>query len=348
MEALPPLRALIAFEASVRHGSFLAAARELHLTPGAVGQQVRKLEAWLGAELFDRRIRKVSVTRDGLAYYKSVAAALQQVRQASLAFRQQQGQDVWLSTSPSLAGKWLGPRIARFIAQHPAIKLHLSASTRLADFDNDAVDLAIRYFDGRDPRLAVVPLYRDEVHLYCSPRYRAQLGLATPAELRRATLLHTTLHPLWPAWGQGFAPLSAAEWAALRSVYFDQSSLALEAAKADQGVVLSNPLLAADDLQSGALVEPFAHALRLDTGFFLVFRRQSLLKPSAQALKDWLVAEFSAFAGVMGGEASVASAASEVSEVSEVSMAPSAPAAVADGSPAHPPAPSAVLAAPAP
>lgn len=297
MEDLPPLRALVAFEAAVRLGSFLAAARELHLTPGAVGQQVRKLEAWLGAELFERGIRKVTVTRDGLGYYKHVAAALQQIRQASQALRRQPGDDVWLSTSPSLAGKWLGPRIARFIAQHPLINLHLSASARLADFDRDTVDLAIRYFDGKDPRLAVQLLYRDEVHLYCSPRYREMIGLATPSDLRRATLLHTTLHPHWAAWGQGFAPLGAAEWAALRGVYFDQSSLALEAAKADQGVVLNNPLLAADDLASGALVEPFAHALALTTGFYLVCRRHPPLKPSALALREWLVDEFSAFAG---------------------------------------------------
>lgn len=297
METLPPLRALVAFEAAVRLGSFLAAARELHLTPGAVGQQVRKLEAWLGADLFERGIRKVTVTSDGLNYYKHVASALQQIGQASQALRVQQGDDVWLSTSPSLAGKWLGPRIARFIAQHPTINLHLSASTRLVDFDRDTVDLAIRYFDGEDRRLAVQLLYRDEVHLYCSPRYRAQIGLATPADLRRASLLHTTLHPHWAAWGQGFAPLSATDWAALRGVYFDQSSLALEAAKADQGVVLNNPLLAADDLASGALVEPFVHSLPLATGFYLVSRRQPALKASAVALKDWLVAEFSAFAG---------------------------------------------------
>lgn len=297
MDALPPLRALVAFEAAVRLGSFLAAARELHLTPGAVGQQVRKLETWLGAELFERGIRKVTVTRDGLGYYKHVAAALQQIGQASQALRRQPGDDVWLSTSPSLAGKWLGPRIARFIAQHPLINLHLSASTRLADFDHDTVDLAIRYFDGKDPHLAVQLLYRDEVHLYCSPRYRATIALASPADLRRASLLHTTLHPNWAEWGQGFAPLSAAEWAALRGVYFDQSSLALEAAKADQGVVLNNPLLAADDLASGALVEPFAHSLPLATGFYLVYRRHPSLTPRALALRDWLVDEFSAFAG---------------------------------------------------
>lgn len=296
MENLPPLRALVAFEAAVRLGSFLAAARELHLTPGAVGQQVRKLEIWLGVELFERGIRKVTVTRDGLGYYKHVAAALQQIRQASQVLRRPPGDDVWLSTSPSLAGKWLGPRIARFIAQQPAINLHLSASTRLADFDRDTVDLAIRYFDGKDPHLAVQLLYRDEVHLYCSPRYRAAIGLATPADLRRATLLHTTLHPHWPEWGRRFTPLAADEWATLRGVYFDQSSLALEAAKADQGVVLNNPLLAADDLASGALVEPFAGSLPLATGFYLVYRRQPALKPSAVALREWLVDEFSAFA----------------------------------------------------
>lgn len=296
MTALPPLKALTSFEAAVRLGSFLAAARELHLTAGAVGQQVRKLEDWLGVPLFDRQIRKISVTADGLNYYRSVAAALQQIRQASDALRQQERNDVRLSTSPSLAGKWLGTRIVRFIAQHPSIALHISASTRLVNFDTDPVDLAIRYFDGRDPRLAVELLYRDEVHLYCSPTYAKNIGLAAPSDLRRATLLQTTLHPHWHNWGRGFADLSEAEWRSLRSIYFDQSSLGLEAAVADQGVVLCNPLLAADDLARGALIEPFAHALPLATGFYLVARKNTPLSAGAAALRDWLVAEFAGFA----------------------------------------------------
>lgn len=298
---LPPLRALTVFEAAVRLGSFLAAARELHLTPGAVSQQVKKLEGALGVRLFARGVRKVTVTEDGLVYYRGIAGALQQLREAGRALGARRAADVRLSTSPSLAGKWLAPRIARFIELHPEIDLHLSASTRMADFDRDAVDLAIRYFDGRDPRLAVEALYRDEVHLYCSPRYRVQIGLESPDDLRRATLLHTTLHPHWAEFARRFTTLSEAELSALRGVYFDQSSLALEAAKADQGVVLNNPLLAEEDLRSGALVEPLALALPLETGFFLVWRRQPPLKPSARALKDWLVGEFSAFAARRAG-----------------------------------------------
>lgn len=294
---MPPLKALISFEAAVRLGSFLAAARELHLTPGAVSQQVRKLEDWLGAPLFDRQIRKVSVTPDGLNYYRSIAAALHQIQQASDTLRQQERNEVRLSTSPSLAGKWLGTRIVRFIAMHPAINLHISASTRMVNFDTDPVDLAVRYFDGRDTRLAVDLLYRDEVHLYCSSRYAASIGLATPNDLRRATLLHTTLHPHWQEWGCTLTEIADAEWRTLRSIYFDQSSLALEAAGADQGVVLCNPLLAADDLARGTLIEPFAHALPLSAGYYLVARKNTPLSPGAAALRDWLVAEFASFAG---------------------------------------------------
>lgn len=296
MKTLPPLRALVAFEAAFRLGSFLAAAKELHLTPGAVGQQVRKLEEWLGIGLFNRQVRKLTPTDAGLAYYRNVAAALQQIAQATSSLRDQEGGEVWLSTSPGLAGKWLGPRIARFIERHPEINLHISASTRLANFDSDRVDLAIRYFDGHDPRLNVELLYRDEVRLYASPEYRDRVGLQGPDDLRRATLIHTTLHPHWAVWGQRFTRIPEAEWRGLRRVHFDQSALALEAAKAGQGVVLANPLLTADDLSSGQLVELFDDRLPLATGYFLVARRHAALRPGAAALRDWLLAEFAAFA----------------------------------------------------
>jgi DNA-binding transcriptional LysR family regulator len=51
---LPPLNALRAFEAAARHLSFKLAAHELHVTPAAVGQQVKALEARLGVRLFER------------------------------------------------------------------------------------------------------------------------------------------------------------------------------------------------------------------------------------------------------------------------------------------------------
>ena len=62
---LPPLNALRAFEAAARHLSFKQAAHELHVTAGAISQQVRLLEERLGVQLFERRTRQVVLTSAG-------------------------------------------------------------------------------------------------------------------------------------------------------------------------------------------------------------------------------------------------------------------------------------------
>ena len=66
---LPPLNSLRAFEAAARHLSFKEAARELNVTPAAVGHQIKKLEQFLGVELFRRMNRSVRLTNAGKAYF---------------------------------------------------------------------------------------------------------------------------------------------------------------------------------------------------------------------------------------------------------------------------------------
>ena len=72
---LPPLNGLRAFEAAGRHLSFKAAARELSVTPGAVGQQVKLLEQALGVPLFQRLHRGLVLTAQGEALLPDVAEA---------------------------------------------------------------------------------------------------------------------------------------------------------------------------------------------------------------------------------------------------------------------------------
>lgn len=79
---LPPLNALRAFEATGRHGSFTSAARELHVTPAAVSQQVRMLEAILGRPLFDRRPRRLQLTAEGAALLPGVQDGLRRFGEA--------------------------------------------------------------------------------------------------------------------------------------------------------------------------------------------------------------------------------------------------------------------------
>src|SRR5260221_10408956 len=80
---LPPLNALRAFEAAARHLSFKQAAHELHVTAGAISQQVRLLEERLGVQLFERLTRQVVLTPAGQAYLTPIRKAFGLVAEAT-------------------------------------------------------------------------------------------------------------------------------------------------------------------------------------------------------------------------------------------------------------------------
>lgn len=297
MKPLPPLKALVAFDAAMRSNSFSVAAEELSVTPGAVGQQIQKLEAWLGTPLFTRQVRQVQPTAEALAYWARIQPALAQIADASHKLRDSRSAGVWLSMLPSFAAKWFPARMARLLTSHPHLQLHLNATTALVDFEREPIDLAIRYFDGNAPHLDTTLLYDDEARVYCSPAYAAALGLTAPGDVARATLLVTTMHPHWERWLAEFATLTAAQVAAIPRIHFDLGLTAIEAAKQGQGLVMTSPLLVVEEVAAGTLVEPFGGppaspcCLPLASGYYLVHHRTQALRPAAAEVKAWFIAE---------------------------------------------------------
>jgi LysR family glycine cleavage system transcriptional activator len=289
MHSTLPMKSLLVFDAAMKHRSFTLAAQDLHVTPGAVGQQIQKLEEWLGVAMFVRSVRQVHPTAEALQYWASVQPALAQLQQASEGLRLRQANEVWLSMPPTLAAKWFAPRMAGFMRLRPQTTLHLSAATALSDFERDRIDLAIRYFDGKDAALESALLYQDEARMYCSPDYARRLRLEVPEDLVRATLLHTTLLPYWRPWLQRFSRLTDGQIAALPSQHFDQSMLAIETARHGQGAVLSSAILTEVEMRDGTLCEPFALRLPVGKGYYVVHRKGRGLRPAALALRQWLL-----------------------------------------------------------
>lgn len=275
----------------MRSNSFSIAASELHVTPGAIGQQVRKLEQWLGVRLFSRQVRQVIPTAEAIAYWRRIQPALAQIAEASRGLRERRRSGVRLSMPPSFAAKWFTRRMAHFLTRHPEVELQLSSSATPVDFEREDFDLAVRYFDGQDVQLDATLLARDEARVYASPAYLARHRLRRPADLVRATLLHTTILPLWTQWLERFGKLRAARIAAIPGIHFDQGLMAIEAARQGQGLVLASPLLTEDELARGELIEPFHHRIAVSGAYYVVHPRRATLRPAAMHLKQWLLDE---------------------------------------------------------
>src|SRR5215468_7526796 len=129
MRAPNHLNALRAFEAAARHKSYVAAAEELNVTPAAVGNLVRGLEAIVGLELFHRSPAgpaRLELTDAAHAILPELQAGFDHLTVAFerlKAFRSQI--TISLTVSPAFADKWLLPRVGRFTGNHPSYDLRI-------------------------------------------------------------------------------------------------------------------------------------------------------------------------------------------------------------------------------
>lgn len=281
---LPPLNALRAFEAAARRASFKAAAAELLVTPTAVSHQIRQLEAWLGARLFDRGPRAVALTPEGRGLYEAASAAFAEIGRATARLRAPPA--LTLSSSAAFLGHWLVPRLAELRRLLPEVEVRLHASDALVAVGPGGVDVAVRYGRGPYEGLDATPLVTDSFAPVCSP----QLGIRAPSDLRRATLIHVEGRvrprpaPTWSRWCEG-AGVTGVDTAA--GARLPDSMLAAQAAIAGQGVVLASPVLVDRALAAGLLARPFAYALPGDTYHF-VCAPERAARPEIVALRAWL------------------------------------------------------------
>lgn len=288
--ALPPLGSLHAFEAAARHLSFKAAAEELHVTPGAISQQIKLLEDRLGVSLFVRRTRGIELTEAGRLLLGPTQQAFRLLTDAVARVREADDANILtVSVLPSFAALWLVPRLGRFRERYPDIDVRISATPKLADFERDDVDVVIRYGLGKYPDLHVEHLLADDLFPVCSPKLlEGTAPLKNPGDLARHTLLHDELRQEWPLWlrAVGIEGIDAS-----RGPSFSLWELSLQAAIAGQGVALGHSTLVAEYLKSGQLIRPFQISSPSEFGYHLVCLPRRAREPKIMAFRSWLKEE---------------------------------------------------------
>jgi len=289
MARLPTLNALKAFEAAGRHLSFTRAAEELHVTQAAVSHQIKSLEEQLGIRMFRRGPRGLLLTDAGQSYLPEVREAFQRLNAATDRLLEDDARGaITVSVLPSFAARWLVPRLTRFREVHPDIEVRVSADDRLADFDRDDVDVAIRYGRGDYPGLQADRFLTEELFPVCSPELLARTALKRPEDLGGHTLLHDDMRMDWSMWllaagVEGVDPR--------RGPSFNDSSMVLQAAVDGQGVALGRSALALDDLAAGRLVRPFEFSLPAEYAYYILCPERTANRPSIKTFREWLLAQ---------------------------------------------------------
>jgi LysR family transcriptional regulator, glycine cleavage system transcriptional activator len=285
---LPSLNALKAFEAAARHESFTEAAGELFVTHAAISRHIRELEEHLGTQLFIRTGRGVTLTEAGRQLSTSLTPLFDQLAEATRAAAAQGlTRRLNVSVEPSIASRWLVPRLGRFSSQHPDIDLNIDPSNHLVDFRVEEFDLGIRYGRGEWDDVDAVKLSDVAIFPVCAPSLLTGYNRLTPQDLKAFTLLHENRKSWWADWLSSNSMIMEDTW---KGVTF-QNHLAIEAAEAGQGIALGDQILCTDAIVDGWLARPFNAEIKDHGSYFIVRAKGSKEAAPARVFREWLMSE---------------------------------------------------------
>ncbi len=285
-DLLPPLVALRAFEVVARRLSFKAAADELSVTPTAISHHIRHLEQHVGVRLLDRTPKSCQLTADGSVLFEAASSGFSNIRQAVARLRRSGSKSpLTLSATPAFLSLWLVPRMRELERQFRNLDLRLHASKAAISYEEEGIDIAIRYGERMPPAADAVVLCQDEFAPVCSPA----LGLNDPQDLCRARLLHVDGYrvprpaPTWERWCRQAKIDNVDTEAGPR---FSDSLHAIQAAMAGQGVVIASSIIVRDALSVGALVRPYKDVL-MGAKYHFVCPATISTRQEVQALRTW-------------------------------------------------------------
>jgi LysR family transcriptional regulator, glycine cleavage system transcriptional activator len=268
---------LTTFVQVAQFSSLSNAAKAMHLTTGAISQQLLQLEEFLGFSLFERHSRGVRLTSEGQVLLGIMQRSLREIEKTVASLKSQTNRkEVRLKLTPSFAYKWLVPRLEAFYRQHPDIQIQTFAEGALVDSDRRDYDLAIDYgcfpYKHKNAEL----LFSESLIPVMSPAYlNAHLWLAdrslTP-DWDNVVLLHDAM-----PWEKAARDYEWLYWAsemrldipAYQGHFFNRTDMAMSAAEAGLGIAMARKALLGRELETDRLVAPFDE-IDANAGYFLI------------------------------------------------------------------------------
>lgn len=293
------LNDLYMFARVVEHGGFAAAGRAIGIPKSKLSRRVGELEARLGVRLIQRSTRRFAVTEIGQEYYAHCVAMLVEAEAAQEAIDRTRSEPqgiVRVSCPPALVCFQVGDMIARFMAAHPRVGVHLESTSRRVDLIGDGIDVAIRVrfppIEETDHVMRV--LGPSEQRLVASPSCLAQLqGPAFPAslvDLPSAGFGPAHREHVWQLDGPDGAVASVPYTPRLVT---DDIAQLRSAALLGVGVAQLPTMVVEKDIADGALVDILPEWQPRPGVVHAVFPTRRGLLPAVRGLIDHLAAEYS-------------------------------------------------------
>ncbi len=289
---LPPLNALIAFEAAARHGRMTQAAHELCVTPGAISRQVKNLEQSLGLALFEGTKNSPVLTAAGMSLAPKLRLAFDHIHSAVQAATAQDAHTVQVACYNTLAAKWLLLRLSQCSTLYPAMDVQLSA---MAQIDpqrlqtHDAVLLAQATGTQLEDGLVCTTLFAEAIGPVISAQLHQRHRIKVAKDIFKLPLLHTRSRAnAWSSWARAQGLVLPATKKSQPAQPYQHYYFSLEAALRGQGACVAPEHLVMDDIAAGRLVAPLGF---VPSGLDYVLLTKIAPKPAVQDFCNWLAME---------------------------------------------------------
>ncbi|MCH4024573.1 MAG: LysR family transcriptional regulator [Acetobacter sp.] len=285
------LATLDLFVRIVDRGSFSAAATACGVSRPVATAAIKALESRLGVRLLQRSTRHVQPTVEGVAYYRRCLAILADLEDADRSASRAISGVLRVDVTGHLARTILLPALPDFLAQHPALILHLGEGERLVDLVREGVDCVVRAGALADSEMVARHLGEMEEMTVASPDYLARHGIpTTPDELEGHQMIgfvsSRTNQPL---------PLEftkedeVIEVTLPTRLLVNGADTSVAAARLGFGLVQAPRYRFADDLANGTLIEVLADFPPKPTPLSVLYPSNRQLSPRVRVFVDWLV-----------------------------------------------------------
>jgi len=289
---LPPLNALRTFEAAARHRSFKLAGDELCVSHSAISHQVKKLEQFLGVELFVRVAKGVELSTAGRDYYPTIRAAFDRISDGTeLVLSLKMPGIVTVQVYSTFAIRWLIPRMPEFQTRHPNVMVRLHTSQSDVRFEHEDVDLCVMIGTPSHADLHYDYLFSSRIFPVCSPALlNGKVRLESPQDLAGHTI--NQVYPSEQDWWVWLEENHVHDVNPNSGLQFDSYDLAWNTAAQGLGVALGMEPFINRDLKSETLVEPFpGHRVFTHGDWYLACLNDKVDNAEINTFRDWLLQE---------------------------------------------------------
>ena len=282
------LNALRSFETAARHMSFKLAAAELNLSATAISHQIRALESSIGHLLFNRHIRRVSLTAEGDELMQTLTPAFQSIDSTvERLLKRQDRHTVTLGAGPIFGSRWLAPRLGQFWQQNADIDLRIHHSPLPVFEQMSQYDIAVAWGTGDWESIEFDKLLDVRVTPVHAPNASfLDAAILNPADLLELPLLHYRDHNHWRQW---LGSMGVTLPGQLPGIVFEDANVQLQAALEGQGIAMGFLPLISDEISVGRLLQPWQETVEPIESYYLLYQLNSLQRSAVSRVKDWML-----------------------------------------------------------